>query len=89
MKALHDFSPPRNVTSADAIGRLFVQDFLRPSNSSVQGLTVPLYDVVHQQDPVFLATVAKIQTGKVDDDAISFFRSRFMENLSPAKCSIF
>ena len=32
MKALHDFSPPRDVTSADAIGRLFVQDFLRPSD---------------------------------------------------------
>jgi hypothetical protein len=72
MKALHDFSPPRHVTSADAIGRLFVQDFLRPSDPGIQGVTVPLYDVVCQQDPVFLATLAKIQDGMVDNDAVSF-----------------
>jgi hypothetical protein len=89
MKALHDFSPPRDVTSANAIGQLFVQDFLRPSDPGVQGVTVPLYDVVRQQDPVFLATLAKIQAGTVDDDAVSFLKSHFMESLSPAEHLLF
>jgi hypothetical protein len=69
-------------------GFLFKTSFVHLT-PGVRGVTVPLYDVVRQQDPVFLATLAKIQAGTVDDDAVSFLKSRFMESLSPAERLLF
>jgi hypothetical protein len=38
---------------------------------------------------MLLATLTKIQAGKVDNVAVSFLQSCFMENLAPAEHSIF
>jgi hypothetical protein len=38
---------------------------------------------------VFLSTLAKIQAGKVDDEAVNFLQSRFMDNLPPKERLLF